>query len=391
MSAPRISSRDRAASRLRLIAVTGTAGKTTTAWLAASVLAEAGFRVGVASDLGCIDADGALANPLDQRRPEALGAWVARVAAGGCTHAVVEVSADLLEAGALARGSCAAVVVTGFPRAARHAGPSRDALSRRILGTLAPAGCLVAACGRGSDRLLAAVARRGGISCLTAGLDGASDVNARPVERGLHGQTVLASAAGQVVPLAIDVPVASFVRNALCAAAVGLCHGVPLDIAARGIEAAGCVAGRVERLDRGQDFAAFLDAPRTRGALASTLASLRRLTPGRLAVVAEQRLVDRMGASAFAGPVRRRCDDAVVVPSDVLDEEADAAASAAYARVDRLLGRLGSGDCLVVLGGAGLPGGPRHGGGVPLATLVDGWLRLAHPPRSLSAGRRRAA
>ena len=42
---------------MKLIAITGTSGKTTTAWLTAAVLAEAGLRVGVLSDLGCLDAD----------------------------------------------------------------------------------------------------------------------------------------------------------------------------------------------------------------------------------------------------------------------------------------------------------------------------------------------
>ena len=40
------------ARRMRVIAVTGTSGKTTTAWLTAAVLSEGGARVGVLSDLG---------------------------------------------------------------------------------------------------------------------------------------------------------------------------------------------------------------------------------------------------------------------------------------------------------------------------------------------------
>ena len=88
---------------MRVIAVTGSAGKTTTAWLIASVLGEAGLRVGVVSDLGCIDAAGGLAPPPDPSRPAA--AWVASLARGGCTHAVVEVSHDTGASGGLGRGS----------------------------------------------------------------------------------------------------------------------------------------------------------------------------------------------------------------------------------------------------------------------------------------------
>jgi len=45
---------------MRLIAVTGTSGKTTTTWLTAAVLAEAGLRVGVLSDHGCLGPDDSL-------------------------------------------------------------------------------------------------------------------------------------------------------------------------------------------------------------------------------------------------------------------------------------------------------------------------------------------
>lgn len=375
-------SRSATARRMRVVAVTGVAGKTTTAWLTASVMSEAGLRVGIVSDLGCVGADGVVCAAPGRGRPDAVAEWIARLAADGCTHAVVEVSHELLAAGAIGRDACSTVVVTGAERGRRPAD-----LARRIAAAIAPGGCLVVPRSVGLEPLLAAVARRGGRTCLTAGLDEGCDIHARPVVRGLYGQTFLASGAGQVVPVAVDVPIASYARNALCAAAAGLCHGVPLDVAARGLESAGCVAGRVERLDRGQAFAAFLDAPPNRRALASTLSSLRRLTPGRLAVVAERRFVDAIGAADFAGPVRRSCDDVVVVPSDVLDDDAGGGALAAYARVDRILGRLDSGDCLLALGDAA---GPRRDGGVPVATLVDGWLRLAHPPRRFAAGPRAA-
>ncbi len=378
--------------RMQVIAVTGTSGKTTTTWLAASVLAEAGLRAGVVSDLGCVDADGTFVGHFDRRSPDALAARLAAFARSGCTHAVVEMPHTLLEAGAVGRGTCGTVVVTSAVRGPRGERSARRRIERRIVEALASDGCLVAPRDPRFAPLFAAAARRRGVTGLAVGLDDSCDVWAQPVERGLHGQVFLAAAAGQVVPMAVDVPVASFARNAMCAAAVGLRCGVPLDVAARGVEACGSVAGRVERLDRGQDFAAFLDAPGSGHALASTLVSLRRLTPGRLAVIADQRFVDGLGAIAFARPVRQRCDDVVVVPAGVLDDEADEAALAAYARIDLLLGRLGARDCLLVLGHTDPVPRPRQSGGdVPLATLVDGWLRLAHPPRVAAAGPRRAA
>jgi hypothetical protein len=146
------------------------------------------------------------------------------------------------------------------------------------------------------------------------------------------------------------------------------------------------VPGRLERIDRGQDAAVFVDRAATGHALAATLSSLRRLTPGRLLLVAEEPMAALVDPSPrFASRAARWCDETLVVPTTVLDDHADGAAVAAYARLDRLLSGAGAGDCVLVLGrppaGGGVsgdPGDPAAAGS--LALLVDGWLQIAHPP-----------
>jgi hypothetical protein len=134
-------------------------------------------------------------------------------------------------------------------------------------------------------------------------------------------------------------------------------------------------------MDRGQDAAAFLDMPSSAHSLAATLSSLRRLTSGRLAVVAEESLLERIGSDEFGPLVARHCDACVLVPPAVLDEDAGAADVAAYDQIDRLLGSLRAGDALLVLGDSKAGGqGPRtpEAGRFSLATLVDGWFQVAH-------------
>ena len=313
------------AAALKIVAVTGTSGKTTATWLAAAVLAEAGRRVGVLSGLGCLDDQATVPEPADYAAPADLAGWLGRLAAAGCTHAVVEVSSAMLARQSLAGVDAAIVAVTnlgtahldlhGTPRAYR-------AIKARILDTLGADGCLVTGTPTPViDRLCRRAARRcPGVGRISAGLAADCDLSATPVERGLHGQTFLLRAGDQAVPVAVDVPTAGFVADALVAAAIGLRCGVPIEIAARGIEAAGGIPGRMERLDRGQDAAVFLDAPTSGHALASSLASLRRLTPGRLAVVADDRWLMRFGAGAARRRVARWCDDCVVVPATMLAE-----------------------------------------------------------------------
>jgi UDP-N-acetylmuramoyl-L-alanyl-D-glutamate--2,6-diaminopimelate ligase len=381
-SRPGIDSHDSPPARLRVIAVTGTSGKTTTAWLAAAALAEAGLRVGVLSDLGCLGLEDDLPTKADYARPAALARWLRRLAEGGCSHAVVELPAHTLATHAAAGFRCDTLAVTNL--AGSRVDPLATASVRRpaasrLMAALADGGCLVS--GVGGPQLGRLVRRLpSGATCLTAGLAGGCDLRASPVEAGLFGRTVLARHGGQIVPLSLDAPVVPFVRDSLVAAAVAARSGVPLEIAVRGIESVGSVPGRMERIDRGQDAAVFIDTPTSGHALSATLASLRRLTVGHLGVIVEESLAGRLGGDEFGPLVARHCDRCVLAPATVLAADAADADLTAYARIDRLLESLGRDDCLLVLGaGRRSPEHPdgEPAGRFPLATLVDGWLQIA--------------
>jgi len=377
---------------LRLITITGTSGKTTAAWLTAAVLAEAGLRVGMLSDLGCLGPNDAVAAPADSTTAAGFAAGLARLAATGCSHAVVEVSSRMLAGHLLAGIVSDTVAVTNLATAHLDAHGTRrsyHAIKARLVETLAADGCLVSGCDPAGEAILRSHLPETA-SCISAGLAARCDLRATPVEGSLFGRTVLCGRGGQVVPLSLDTPVVPFVRDALLAAAIGARYGVPLEVAVRGIESAGPVPGRMERIDRGQDTPLFVDAPTSPHALAATLASLRRLTRGRLAVIAEEPLVARLGGDAFGPLVARLCDACVVAPTSVLADDPADADLAAYARIDRLLGSLGPDDCGLVLGchgGEMPPGSP--GGRFPLATLVEAWLRISQSPAEVPP--RRAA
>lgn len=379
---------------MRVIAVAGTSGKTTTAWLTAAALSEIGHRVGVISDLGCLGPDDSEPEAVEVTSAPGLAAALARLASAGCSHVVVEVSSGMLAARAITGLVADTVAVTGLSAAHldRHATPEAyRAIVTRVMETLAPDGCLVTGVSEASRRRLLA-AGPATARLLVAGLDPAGDMHARPLEGSLFGRTFLIEAGGQIAPLAVDTPTVPFVRDAVLATAIASRYGVPLEHATRGIEAAGSVPGRLERIDRGQDAAVFIDMPSSLHAVASSLASLRRLTPGRLAVIVDERLANRLAGPAFAGRVARWADDCVIAPESIADEDPGSADVAAYARLDRLLSRARRGDCVVVLGtpgGGQAPEGP-WGQRSALAVLVDGWLHLAHPAEGTFADRRAA-
>jgi UDP-N-acetylmuramoyl-L-alanyl-D-glutamate--2,6-diaminopimelate ligase len=106
------------------------------------------------------------------------------------------------------------------------------------------------------------------------------------------------------------------VENALAAAASCGLAGASLDAIARGLGELPGVPGRLERVERGQDFAVLVDYAHTPDALAKALAAVREITTGRVHVVfgcggdRDRAKRPEMAAAACTGA------DRVIVTSD---------------------------------------------------------------------------
>ena len=88
---------------LSLLAVTGTKGKTTTAHMLRDILAAAGYKTGMIGTLGAFVGEEKLAETGNTTpEPVALCALLRRMADGGCTHVVMEVSSQAMKLGRVA-------------------------------------------------------------------------------------------------------------------------------------------------------------------------------------------------------------------------------------------------------------------------------------------------
>ncbi|WP_235870573.1 UDP-N-acetylmuramoyl-L-alanyl-D-glutamate--2,6-diaminopimelate ligase [Rhodococcus xishaensis] len=120
------------------------------------------------------------------------------------------------------------------------------------------------------------------------------------------------------------------VANAALAAAVCVAAGVDLDTALAGIAEVD-VPGRVQRVDRGQDFLAVVDYAHKPAALEAVIATLRGQTSGRIAVVVGAGGDRDTGKRTLMGEMGARGADLLVITDDNPRTEDPAAIRAALA------------------------------------------------------------
>ena len=273
--------------RLQLLGITGTNGKTTTAFLLESILRAAGLRAGL---FGTIEYRlGERSLPALNTTPESLDllACFSQLVEWGARAAVMEVSSHALAQERVWGLHFSAAVFTNLTR--DHLDYHKDfenyfAAKRRLfegVGAPPPELAVVNAEDPWGVKLLALpFAKR-----LTFGMNSGADVKPRQFHSGLTGiEAVLATPAGKVEVVSPLVGRANL-QNILAATATGIGLEVPREKIEAGITALRAVPGRFERVDEGQPFLVVVDYAHTDDALRNVLKTARELTERRLIVV----------------------------------------------------------------------------------------------------------
>ncbi|MGA2073389.1 MAG: UDP-N-acetylmuramoyl-L-alanyl-D-glutamate--2,6-diaminopimelate ligase [Terriglobia bacterium] len=272
---------------LKLVGITGTNGKTTTAFLVDSVLRAAGIRTGL---FGTIEYRvGGRTLPALNTTPESLDLWsyLAQTVEAGGDAAVMEVSSHAL----------AQERVWGFPYyVAVFTNLTRDHLDyhkdfehyfeakRRLfegLGTPPPASAVINIDDPWGRKLLDLRGSRQ----LTYGMNSSAQVKVKRLDSrpdGLEGTIV--TPAGRL-ELASSLVGRANLANILAATAASIAYGVPLELIEQGLRNLKAVPGRFERIDEGQSFLVVVDYAHTDDALRNVLSTARELTRNRLIVV----------------------------------------------------------------------------------------------------------
>lgn len=274
---------ERPTTALEVVGVTGTSGKTTTAFLLYAVLAAAGRRPGL---LGTVETrvDGER-RPATRTTAEAidLQRLFREMLDAGDRSCAMEATSHGSALGRLDGVRFAALVFTNLSQDHLDFHPTMEdyfqAKRRLFFGEAPPP----AAVNVGDDhgRRLAAELAAAGTPLVTFGF--AEDAEIRPDDLDLTGAVTTCTAAG--IPLRIRLRGRFNVENALGVVAAARLLGVPDEAVAAGVESVGGVPGRFEAVDEGQPFTVVVDYAHKPGALEIVLRAARELTAGRVLCV----------------------------------------------------------------------------------------------------------
>jgi UDP-N-acetylmuramoyl-L-alanyl-D-glutamate--2,6-diaminopimelate ligase len=375
---------------LRVIGVTGTNGKTTTAFLVRALLEASGERCGLLGTVKSIVAGHDRA--VERTTPEAIDVQsdLAEMLAGGDRACAMEVSSHALALERTTGIEFSAAIFTNLSRDHldfHHSMEDYFLAKRRLFvpdtGDPPPRVSVVNI----GDSYGARLAQELG-GAVTVAVDAPAEYSASELRVGFGGVAFrLATPAGE---REVSSPLRGRfnVANALGALAAVHALGCDLDVLVAALERGVSVPGRFEAVDEGQEFAALVDYAHTPDSLENVLHAARELAgaDGRARVVCVFGAGgDRdRGKRAVMGEVASRLADVVIVTSDnprsevpeeIIDEIMAGALGAREhgggavraitdrrAAIEHALGLARAGD-VVVIAGKGHEQGQEFGGG----------------------------
>jgi UDP-N-acetylmuramoyl-L-alanyl-D-glutamate--2,6-diaminopimelate ligase len=304
---------------LRTIGVTGTNGKTTSAYLVRALLEAAGEPTGLLGTVTSVI--GGAEHPVARTTPEAidLQATFAAMRAAGDTHCVMEVSSHALALGRADAIHWAAAIFTNLTQDHLDFHPTMDdyfAAKCRLFFEGRPEVAIVNVddpYGARLARELREAGADGAARLVTVGIDSpGADLRATEIESSFAGSAFCAGGLRLRSPL----PGRFNVMNVLGAVAAVRALGVDDATIAAALPEAGRVPGRFEPVEEGQDFAVLVDYAHTPDSLENVLQAARPLAANRLLCVFGCGGDRDRGKRPQMGAISARLADHTIVTSD---------------------------------------------------------------------------
>ena len=300
---------------LDVAGVTGTNGKTTTAFLLHSILDAAGRRPGL---VGTVEwRVGGGTRPAPRTTPEAidLQRLFREMLDAGDRSVAIEASSHGAALRRLDRVRFDALVFTNLSQDHLDLHGSMEEYfqaKRRLFTGPLPPPAVVNVGSEWGERLAAELEAAHRAPVVTFGLSPDAEFRPDALELGVGGSRFSAGGIDVETPLRGRFNV----ENVLGAVAAGVLLGVDDDEIAAGVAAVQGVPGRFEAIDAGQPFAVIVDYAHTPDSLATVLQAARELGDGRLIVVFGAGGDRDRGKRPLMGRVARERADLAIVTSD---------------------------------------------------------------------------
>jgi UDP-N-acetylmuramoyl-L-alanyl-D-glutamate--2,6-diaminopimelate ligase len=346
---------------LRVVGVTGTNGKTTTAFLVHELLEAAGVRCGLLGTIKRVVAG--VEEEVERTTPEAidLQATFRRMVDGGDRACAMEVSSHALELGRADGIRFAVRVFTNLTQDHLDFHGTMDAYFRAKRRLFEEPGMAVVNIDDEYGRRLAADLSEP----VSFALEREADYRARAIEFDVAGTRFVCEMPDGPLELELPLPGRFNVQNALGAIAAARTLGVEPETIRAALRNCGSVPGRFQAVDEGQDFTVLVDYAHTPDSLENVLRAARELTGGRLHVVFGAGGDRDRGKRPLMGEVAARLADRVLVTSDnprgenpeaILEQILAGIEGVAEREVDRrrairmAIAGAGAGDVVVIAG-----------------------------------------
>jgi UDP-N-acetylmuramoyl-L-alanyl-D-glutamate--2,6-diaminopimelate ligase len=307
-------------SKLTLIGVTGTNGKTTTTHLLKTILEKNGEKVGLIGTISYIV--GKREIPAVQTTPESLelNQYLAEMVQDGCTAAVMEVSSHSLVQYRVFGLTFRAAVFTNLTQDHLdfHKTMEQYATAKKRLFDMlgSPAIAVVNADDPEAGYMISSTQAK----VMTYGTGELVDVRALDIHLGMDTTTYTVRLEHGSMAVVSSLIGRFNISNTLAAFAAGIGLGITPNVIKRGVESQKAVRGRFERLTAPQGWTAIIDYAHTPDALEKCLLTIHDILPEHRT----NRIITLFGAGGdrdrtkrpIMGKIAVELSDIVIVTSD---------------------------------------------------------------------------
>lgn len=271
----------------KVIMVTGTNGKTSTATLIAAVLEHAGYKVGINSTAYYRISGSKPVNKKSGRTVEdmfVLHALFAKMRRARCEYIILEATSQALDQHRLWGVPCRIAVMTNLTQdhLDYHGSMQRYAAAKFRLFKRRPPFIILNA----DDEWFAYFDKaEADAAKFSYGISKAANAQITNINARKDGSDFTLKVKGQSIRIRTKLVGEFNLYNAAAAALAGYVEGLSPEQITNGIASVNAIPGRMERVGAGQPFEVIVDYAHTPDALKNVLTAARRITKGKLMVV----------------------------------------------------------------------------------------------------------